>query len=460
MPLWSCDFGHCHRPAVRTIGDCVLCNRHLCSSHLRPDIHDCPRWEDADAYDPASRDAEERELTELIKKVNTRALEARASHLRQGVPCSTPLLKYDRETRSSVMGGMNYHIKVCFEDGVVWIARIRRFNASSPPAALRDYIIQSEVATLMFLKHTKVPAPEVYDYALEGAPGNTVGVGYILMQKLPGKSLRWSIATPEQRKNVMSQMADTFIELHKHPFPLLGSLDSPGTSHIGAYARESLTNFAQSTMCTTGPFSCPREYHIASIQLILDLIIKDEIYSQRAVDAYLVHRFLLDLVPRVLPSTQSNTFYLKHADDKGDHILVDEKFNITGIIDWEWAHTSTASDAFNSPIGFLPVADFYNGKNSLGDDETIFAQLLEAKGRQDLAQFVRDGRLQHRFAFCCGYDLADWDGFLGLFRGLREAVAVDEGMEWNEWKTVALDRYKDDSGLQLVLSKCQDAVPI
>ncbi|KAK9438659.1 Protein kinase-like domain protein [Metarhizium brunneum] len=460
MPLWKCDFEHCHRPAVRTIGDCVLCNRHLCSSHLRPDIHDCPRWEDADAYDPASRDAEERELTDLIKKVNTRCLEARASHLRQGVPCSTPLLKYDRETRSAVMGGMNYHIEVRFEDGVVWIARIRRFNASSPPAELRDYIIQSEVATLMFLKHTNVPAPEVYDYALEGAPSNTVGVGYILMQKLPGKSLRWSITTPEQRKNVMSQMADIFIELHKHPFPLLGSLESPGTSHIGAYARESLTNFAQSTMCTTGPFSCPREYHVASIRLILDLITKDEIYSQRAVDAYLIHRFLLDLVPRILPSTQSNTFYLKHADDKGDHILVDEKFNITGIIDWEWAHTATSSDAFNSPIGLLPVADFYNGKNSLGDDETIFAQLLEAKGRQDLAQFVRNGRLHHRFAFCCGYDLADWDGFLGLFRGLREAVAVDEGLEWNEWKAVALDRYKDDSGLQLVLSKFQDAAPI
>lgn len=65
------------------------------------------------------------------------------------------------------MGGMNYHIEVRFDDGIVWIARIRRLNATSPPAALRDYIIQSEVATLMFLKHTKVPAPEVYDFALK-----------------------------------------------------------------------------------------------------------------------------------------------------------------------------------------------------------------------------------------------------------------------------------------------------
>ncbi|OAA37909.1 Protein kinase-like domain protein [Metarhizium rileyi] len=422
MPLWQCDFEQCQKSAVRTLGDCVLCNRHLCSNHLQPGHHDCPRWEDADAYDPAARDAEERELTDLIMKVNTRALEARASYLRQGVPCSIPTLKYNRETRSSVMGGMNYHIEVRFEDGVVWIARIRRRNATSPPAALRDYIIQSEVATLMFLKHTKVPAPEVYDFALE-TPNNTVGVGYILMQKLPGKSLRWSMANQEQRRKVMSQLADTFIELHKYPLPLLGSLDSPSKSHVGAYAREPLTNFVNSKMCNAGPFSSLRE-------------------------------FLIDLVPLVLPSgPKDNKFYLKHADDKGDHILVDEQFNITGIIDGEWAHTAPASLAFNSPIGFLPVADFYKGRNSLGDDEIAFAQLLEAKGYQDLAQSVWRGRLQHRFLFCCGYELTDWDGFVGLFQGLREAIAVDDGLEWNDWKTIALDRYKDDAGLKLVLSQ-------
>ncbi|POR35227.1 Uncharacterized protein TPAR_04578 [Tolypocladium paradoxum] len=453
MPLWTCDFESCRRPAVRTLGDCVLCNRHLCSNHLQPKLHSCPRWEDADAYDPAARDAEERELTKLIDKINTRALEARASHLRQGIPCSTPPLQYNRATRSSVMGGMNYHIEVRFDDGITWIARIRRFNATSPPAALRDYIIQSEVATLIFLGQTRVPTPKVYDFALEH-PGNPVGVGFIPMEKLPGKSLRWSMATQQQRKKVMNQLADTFIELRKYPFHLLGSLDSPGGSQVGAFARESLTNFIQSEMRTTGPFSSLEEYYMSSLRQILDLIIREEIYSQQAVDAYLIHRFLIDLVPLVLPSAQNNEkFYLKHADDKGDHILVDEHFNVTGIIDWEWAHTASPAQAFNSPIGFLPVADFYSGKNNLGDDEIVFARLLEEKGRQDLASFVWNGRLQHRFTFCCGYDLADWDGFLGLFRGLREAIAVDEGLEWNEWKAAALQRYKDDSGLQLLLTR-------
>ncbi|KAI8680624.1 APH domain-containing protein [Fusarium sp. Ph1] len=285
---------------------------------------------------------------------------------------------------------MNYHIEVPFDDGIIWIARIRRFNATSPPAA------------------------------------------------------------------VMNQLADTFVELHKYPFDLLRSLDSPGESEVGAFARESLTNIVHSEMRTTGPFSSLEEYHIASIRLILDLIIQEEMYSQQAVDAYLIHRYLLDLVPRVLPPVfDDEKFYLKHGDDKGDHILVDEHFNVTGIIDWEWAHTASPAHAFNSPIGFLPVADFYRGENNLGSDEVIFARLLKEKGHQDLAHFVRNGRLQHRFAFCCGYNLADWDGFLGLFRGLRDAVGVDEGLEWNEWKAVALQRYKDDSGLQLLLNRHQ-----
>ena len=406
-----------------------------------------------------------RELTKLIETINTPALEARASQLRQGIPCSVPPLRYDKATRSSVMGGMNYHIEVRFHDGVVWLARVRRFNATSPPPALRDYIIRSEVATLMFLQdETGVPAPKVYDYALEG-PHNPVGVGFILFEKIPGKSLRWSVANQEQRTKVMDQLADAFIELSKHTFDRLGSLDTPGGSHVGAFARESLTTFVQSEMRAIGPLSSLEEFHRTSIQLILDLILQNEMYPQRPVDAYLIHRYLLDLVPRVLPPVHSvnddddhnnnnnGKFYLKHADDKGDHIMVDDEYNITAIIDWEWAHTAVPAHAFNSPIGLLPVAQFYKGNNTLGDDEAVFARLLEAKGRRDLARFVWDGRLQHRFAFCCGYDLADWDGFLGLFRGLRDAVGVDGDLGWDEWRSVALERYEEDAGLQSLLAR-------
>ncbi|SPO06533.1 uncharacterized protein DNG_09223 [Cephalotrichum gorgonifer] len=293
---------------------------------------------DADAYDLRAHEAEERELTTLIQKIDTSALASGATHLHHGVLCSIPTLQYDGETRS-------------------------------------------EVAALQFLEKTKVPAPRVFDYSFEDAD-NPVGVGYILMENLPGTSLSWSSDANFPRRKIMDQLADICIEIQKYLFKQLGSLDHP------------------------------RELH-------------------RAVDAYLVHRFLLDLVPWILPpSAHGETdFYLKHADDKGDHTLVDDDFNVTGIIDQEWAHTASAAHAFDSPIALLPVSSFYNGVNDLGDDEVALAEIFEDKGREDLAALIRSGRLQHKFAFCCGHDLEDWEGFLGLFRGLRDGVGVDGGLD-------------------------------
>ncbi|KAL5359372.1 hypothetical protein BJX96DRAFT_148275 [Aspergillus floccosus] len=356
------------------------------------------------------------------------------------------------------MGGMNYHIEILFEDGVRWLARIRRFNATSPPADLRDYILRSEVATLQFLSKTKVPAPKVFDYGLQGQ--TPIGVGYILIEKLPGRSLHWSLASSKERKKVMTQLADIYIELESHPFNTMGSLDQPGTDHIGPFARESMTDYVNSQMLPLGPYSNLGDYLIARIELHLRLIMKGESYAGREIDAFLVHRFLLDCVPEILVhhSLDDGQFYLRHADDKGDHILIDSDYNLTGIVDWEWAHTEPKSAAFKSPIMLLPVADFYNGVNCTGNEETMFANILEAKGSKHLAEIVRNGRLLHRFDFCCGYDFADWEGFLGLFEGLRVALKKDAGLSWEDWKWNALDRYSDDKRLKSLLAQNESSM--
>jgi hypothetical protein len=55
----------------------------------------------------------------------------------------------------------------------------------------------------------------------------------------------------------------------------------------------------------------------------------------------LVYRFLKDhagqLVDRDGGGETPEQFFLKHVDDKGDHLLVDKDLNITGIIDWQMA---------------------------------------------------------------------------------------------------------------------------
>ncbi|KAJ5602065.1 hypothetical protein N7510_011599 [Penicillium lagena] len=235
---------------------------------------------------------------------------------------------------------------------------------------------------------------------------------------------------------------------------MTGSMHHPGSRDIGPFARESLTEYQGPQMRALGPFFSTEEYFSAHIRLILDLIIRQESYVDRAVDAFLIHRFLLDKVSEACSQSHldDGKFYLKHADEKGDQILVDDEFNITGIIDWEWAHTDSKSAAFNSPIVLLPVADFYTGVNSIGEDEAFFAKCFEAKGHPDLGAVVRNGRLIHRFRFCCGYDLADWEGFLGIFAGFLGAMGITSDFHWETWKAEALERYENDHQLQQVIA--------
>lgn len=45
MEMWICDFENCGKPSVRTYGECIICERHLCATHLVPEYHTCPKRE-------------------------------------------------------------------------------------------------------------------------------------------------------------------------------------------------------------------------------------------------------------------------------------------------------------------------------------------------------------------------------------------------------------------------------
>lgn len=253
---------------------------------------------------------------------------------------------------------------------------------------------------------------------------------------------------------MIDQLADIYIELHAHPFPMMGSLDKIDSKLIiGPFARESLADFGESGLKMLGPFSSSEQYYNAHFDLILDLIVRQEAYAYRPIDAFLIHRYLQENIQTILPCASLNdaSFYLKHADEKGDQILVDDQFRITGIVDWEWAHTGPKFSVFNSPIVLLPLAKFYNGNNCLGDEEMTFSHLLERKGHTDLGDMVRKGRLLHRLQFCCGYDLPDWDGCKDVFLGLVRALHKDgnlNNLDYETWKAEAIQRYSADRRLK------------
>lgn len=174
------------------------------------------------------------------------ALASAASKARDGLQCTVPALarnsdgELNLELIQSQMGGQNCHVDIEFEDGTVWLARIRLDDPLLPPKPTRFLIFASEVATLRFLQTTGVPFPKVFTYAVESS-ANLVGASYVLMEKLPGAPLRWGMATSDQRSKVMGQLADIFLEIEKRPLPISGSLClSHEVPIVGSFAQPSL----------------------------------------------------------------------------------------------------------------------------------------------------------------------------------------------------------------------------
>ncbi|KAK3380340.1 hypothetical protein B0T24DRAFT_190915 [Lasiosphaeria ovina] len=487
MTLWWCDWADCSQPAVQRAGDCLLCERHLCQTHLREPWHECPKpEEDWAAYSAQYVATEARQMAGLCSKINGPELCRRASDMRSGIPCTIDL---SAASLSAMMGGQNCHAELLFGDGVAWLARFRlATKVTSPPTVARDYILASEVATLSFLHaQTRVPVPRVFGWAREGDPDNRVGVGYVLMEKLAGKPLDWPALAGQQKEWIMQQLVDIFLELERHPFDRLGSIVSRlpvgngsragtgGDGHGGgggggggddaAFEIQGIAHhatFDTAAKQPLGPFTSSPEAARALVEAYLAMILHGEMGADKnsPVDVFLTHRFRLDIIENLWPPKtwqldgKKEDFFLKHPDDKGDHILVDDAFNIVGIIDWEWTQTVSREEAFSSPCLMWPVGRFYRGDNELSGDEDRFAAMFRERGRPDLADLVVQGRKVQRFFFAFGPGGGAHDSqktFEDLFDGLRSAFAGKDRGGWDEWKAEALERYKGDARLRKLL---------
>ncbi|KAI8628610.1 hypothetical protein F5Y19DRAFT_464980 [Xylariaceae sp. FL1651] len=408
-PMWLCNWVGCQSPAVQRAGDCLLCDRHLCKTHLQDQWHTCPKpetnWNEYSAWYAAT---ESRRLEELCRRIDGR--------------------------------------KLCA------LARFRLSSPISPPPEVRDYVLRSEAATLEFLqRHTPC----------ESDPANTVGVAYILMEKLHGTPLDWQGTTAAQKEKVVRQLVDIMLEIERHPFDKLGSLVA-ATAMSGGEAAPGL---ARLSTFRSGEGDRLLGH---SAQAYLQMIASGEFgTAENAVDVFLTHRFRLEVLDRVWKTTstvdENEKFFLKHADDKGDHIFVNADFDIVGVIDWEWCSAVSKEEAFSSPCMLWPVAAFYDGSNELADEELLLARVFCERGREDLARCVLDGRKVQRLLFALGPSGASNNRktVASLFMGLKQAFDPGHGGKdekpareeegWEVWRARALVRWEHEDLLQAVL---------
>lgn len=367
------------------------------------------------------------------------------------------------------MGGQNCNLDVVFSDDIVWIARIRLSNHPRLlPQQVQDYILRSEVATLKYLANTKVPAPKVF--AFDCAP-NDVGVSFCLVEKLEGSPLHpgWPPEGATSRKctNLLSQLADIYIELASNKFRATGSLvptRTRGGTEVGGFSDAQF--FDNPDGPPLGPFTSTTAAMRAESLLQLKMITAGE-KTDLPLQNYIRHLWRLEVLSsqNTLPISDPETsFFIRHRDDKGDHILVDSDFNITGVLDWEFASIEHPSIAFSSPCMLWPIGEFYNGSQTLSSAEHEFAQILESKGYPKLSEYVLSGRLMQRLDFEMIEYPPTEDDFESLLQGARKAYAIatigsEDVSTYAVWKETMLKKYANDDGLRQLL-RHQVAVPV
>ncbi|KAI6287567.1 hypothetical protein MCOR10_000844 [Pyricularia oryzae] len=295
------------------------------------------------------------------------------------------------------------------------------------PESLAGYLISSEYATLKFLETTAVPAPQDFAFGVrDDGTDHGVGLGFLLMEELSGKSwqgdgIDGKLATEDDKTRVLQGLADIMAELAAHPFPKARSLTLQGSYiQVSAVARDRFV-----VLASEGPFDTSASYYTAFAEQYLALIADGKLYTEYPVDAT--------------------------STTKGDHLLVDDDFNITRIIDRGMARVVPSNEASSLSLVTADMSSLCNGRASLSDDDVALARVLTERSYFQMAGCMGDDKIRR---FFWGLALEPkWSygmrcHWLVQYVVLR-VFGVDQ--EWTE--------YLSDERLQGLLARTGSAVP-
>ncbi|KAI7972005.1 hypothetical protein EIK77_003098 [Talaromyces pinophilus] len=338
------------------------------------------------------------EVLELLSQVNSHELVRLATQLNNGIPCI--FQPGNHSGVDATMGCANYHCWLIFDTGEKWIVRIPRTGFSDVPSELVEYLVESEYATLKFLESANIPTPKVHGYGLASDPSNRVGVCYIMMQALTGKPYYAHEASTAQKERIIEQVANYLAELSKHPVSSIGSFAMVNNQpEISAVASNRFV-----ALGTYGPFTSSLDYITSIIEQYMDLIADGQLHHKYSLEAFLFYHFLRENKDRLMSDghpddnpEQQQQFFIKHVEDKGDHLLIDDDYNVTGIIDWQFVRVVPATEAFGPSYVTADLGSLYSSSTGLSADDRLLAGALRSQGYHDLAAFAEGNEIMHRF---------------------------------------------------------------
>lgn len=139
-------------------------------------------------------------------------------------------------------------------------------------------------------------------------------------------------------------------------------------------------------------------------------------------------------------------------DDKGDHILVDDDYNITGIIDWTFARTVPIYEAFGPSLLTADMGDMFNGRPGQSSRDKLMADAIKSNCG-DLSQFAYGPDCIRRYSFGLGMGMAmSWDEACRLSKCIiATATGIKSDIDWGLWRQDCLAEWAGDPRLQTLL---------
>lgn len=142
--------------------------------------------------------------------------------------------------------------------------------------------------------------------------------------------------TDDQQHQLIRSIASFYVKLSSITFVRVGSILQTDTNELNVGPLISPDYCQDNPPFFFGPFESSAQRYLAQIEHILHEIRQGRAFTDDPTTAYVTHLWLRDLIQNSSRMWEKETIHLKHADDKGDQIMVDEEGKFVGIIDWEW----------------------------------------------------------------------------------------------------------------------------
>ncbi|OAX80849.1 hypothetical protein ACJ72_04811 [Emergomyces africanus] len=260
-------------------------------------------------------------------------------------------------------GGFNVCFPVIFNedpesmDGEKWMVRF----PLRPRLAFPEEKLRSEIATMKYIaEKTTIPIPHLHGYSITG--DNTVlGLPFMLLEYVEGKTLAGVVLhklEKSTREYFYFQLAGIYLQLYHQQFDRIGALTLDENDENWVFANNRpLTvdvneqevgglDFCSRFLPPQQTFTSTVDYVYLVFRLIYNDYYRcpDSITGEEDAQHYRYSIWAGQSVAMewVKPEYNHGPFILMHGDLRPSNIVIDNNFNITSILDWEWSHTLPA----------------------------------------------------------------------------------------------------------------------